>query len=180
MAPNPTNLQWFVSGTSQWGTPFTADTWFNFAYDIDVGSSRSSSSLPNADYHESSRLALSDSGPPLAPPPSPRSSRTLLPRHPRTPLTGISVSSASSTAVTLKIGSSLACTLRTDLSPPASVAEAPEPPPSEQPPPSALPLLLPPPRLKPPPPLVPLPPLLQVPPRLSGDSAEVKFAFLIP
>ncbi|CEL56945.1 hypothetical protein RSOLAG1IB_08223 [Rhizoctonia solani AG-1 IB] len=32
---NPTDLQWFVSGTSKWSTPFTADTWFNFAYDID-------------------------------------------------------------------------------------------------------------------------------------------------
>ncbi|KAK7681547.1 hypothetical protein QCA50_015279 [Cerrena zonata] len=35
VAPNPTNLQWMVSGQAQWGTPFTADTWFNFAYDID-------------------------------------------------------------------------------------------------------------------------------------------------
>lgn len=32
---NPTDLQWFVSGTSKWSTPFTADTWFNFAYEID-------------------------------------------------------------------------------------------------------------------------------------------------
>ncbi|CAE6414029.1 unnamed protein product, partial [Rhizoctonia solani] len=32
---NPTDLQWFVSGTSKWSTPFTVDTWFNFAYEID-------------------------------------------------------------------------------------------------------------------------------------------------
>ncbi|KAF8698391.1 Carbohydrate-binding module family 1 protein, partial [Rhizoctonia solani] len=34
---NPTDLQWLVSGSSKWSTPFTADTWFNFAYDIDFG-----------------------------------------------------------------------------------------------------------------------------------------------
>lgn len=27
-----------VTGNSHWSTPFTADTWFNFAYDIDVSS----------------------------------------------------------------------------------------------------------------------------------------------
>ncbi|KAF8747299.1 Carbohydrate-binding module family 1 protein [Rhizoctonia solani] len=32
---NPTDLQWFVSGSNKWSTPFVADTWFNFAYDID-------------------------------------------------------------------------------------------------------------------------------------------------
>ncbi|KAK7021802.1 hypothetical protein VNI00_017246 [Paramarasmius palmivorus] len=32
---NPTDLQWHVGGTQQWATPFTADEWFNFAYDID-------------------------------------------------------------------------------------------------------------------------------------------------
>ncbi|KAF9013240.1 hypothetical protein BDQ17DRAFT_1419403 [Cyathus striatus] len=31
---NPTNLVWMVSSVEQWSTPFTADTWFNFAYDI--------------------------------------------------------------------------------------------------------------------------------------------------
>ncbi|KAI0075098.1 hypothetical protein K474DRAFT_1676653 [Panus rudis PR-1116 ss-1] len=35
VGPNPTDLQWMVSGVSHWSTPFTADTWFNFAYDID-------------------------------------------------------------------------------------------------------------------------------------------------
>ncbi|KAB5588559.1 hypothetical protein CTheo_8001 [Ceratobasidium theobromae] len=35
---NPTDLQWFVSGTSKWSTPFTADTWFNFAYEINFSS----------------------------------------------------------------------------------------------------------------------------------------------
>ncbi|KAF9046609.1 hypothetical protein BJ165DRAFT_1527688 [Panaeolus papilionaceus] len=34
VSPNPTNLQWHVGGVSKWGTPFTADTWFNFAYEI--------------------------------------------------------------------------------------------------------------------------------------------------
>jgi len=31
----PTDLVWMVTGVEKWGTPFTADTWFNFAYDID-------------------------------------------------------------------------------------------------------------------------------------------------
>jgi hypothetical protein len=31
---NPNNLVWMVSGVEKWSTPFTADTWFNFAYDI--------------------------------------------------------------------------------------------------------------------------------------------------
>lgn len=35
VAPNPTDLQWMVTGQPHWSTPFTADTWFNFAYDID-------------------------------------------------------------------------------------------------------------------------------------------------
>ncbi|KAF8895475.1 hypothetical protein BD779DRAFT_731825 [Infundibulicybe gibba] len=35
VGPVPTNLQWMVSGQEKWGTPFVADTWFNFAYDID-------------------------------------------------------------------------------------------------------------------------------------------------
>lgn len=34
VAPNATNLQWMVTGVAQWGMPFTAGTWFNFAYDI--------------------------------------------------------------------------------------------------------------------------------------------------
>ena len=33
---NPNNLVWMIGGQEKWGTPFTADTWFNFAYDIDV------------------------------------------------------------------------------------------------------------------------------------------------
>jgi hypothetical protein len=33
---NPSNLVWMVGGVEKWGTPFTADTWFNFAYDINV------------------------------------------------------------------------------------------------------------------------------------------------
>ncbi|ESK85580.1 carbohydrate-binding module family 1 protein [Moniliophthora roreri MCA 2997] len=32
---NPTDLQWHVGGVQQWATDFTANTWFNFAYDID-------------------------------------------------------------------------------------------------------------------------------------------------
>jgi len=36
VSPNPTNLQFMVgSNAVPWSTPFTADTWFNFAYDID-------------------------------------------------------------------------------------------------------------------------------------------------
>ncbi|KAF8918992.1 hypothetical protein CPB85DRAFT_1430143 [Mucidula mucida] len=34
VGPTPTDLQWMVTGARQWGTPFTADTWFNFAYEI--------------------------------------------------------------------------------------------------------------------------------------------------
>ncbi|KAJ2930896.1 hypothetical protein H1R20_g6194, partial [Candolleomyces eurysporus] len=34
---NPGNLVWMIGGQEKWGTPFTADTWFNFAYDIDFG-----------------------------------------------------------------------------------------------------------------------------------------------
>ncbi|KAJ3566032.1 hypothetical protein NP233_g7256 [Leucocoprinus birnbaumii] len=30
----PTNLVWMVTGNQKWSTPFTAGTWFNFAYDI--------------------------------------------------------------------------------------------------------------------------------------------------
>ena len=30
------DLHWFVGGTSQWSTAFDPDTWYNFAYDIDV------------------------------------------------------------------------------------------------------------------------------------------------
>jgi len=32
----PDNLVWMVGGVEKWDTLFTADTWFNFAYDIDV------------------------------------------------------------------------------------------------------------------------------------------------
>jgi len=35
VGPTATNLEWMIQGNSQWGTPFVADTWFNFAYDID-------------------------------------------------------------------------------------------------------------------------------------------------
>ncbi|KAI0688866.1 hypothetical protein C8Q76DRAFT_259251 [Earliella scabrosa] len=35
VGPNATNLEWHVGGQPQWGVPFTAGTWFNFAYDID-------------------------------------------------------------------------------------------------------------------------------------------------
>ncbi|KAI0755184.1 hypothetical protein C8Q80DRAFT_1266672 [Daedaleopsis nitida] len=35
VGPNATNLEWHVGGQPQWGTPLTAGTWFNFAYDID-------------------------------------------------------------------------------------------------------------------------------------------------
>ena len=36
VAPNNTQLSWCVSGTPQWSTPWDANTWYNFAYDIDV------------------------------------------------------------------------------------------------------------------------------------------------
>ncbi|KAG6840981.1 hypothetical protein C0991_002871 [Blastosporella zonata] len=32
---NTTNLVWMVTGVTQWSTTFVADTWYNFAYDID-------------------------------------------------------------------------------------------------------------------------------------------------
>ncbi|THH23170.1 hypothetical protein EUX98_g8009 [Antrodiella citrinella] len=35
VGPTTTDLQWMVQSQWQWGTPFTAGTWFNFAYDID-------------------------------------------------------------------------------------------------------------------------------------------------
>ncbi|KAI0346020.1 hypothetical protein BDW22DRAFT_940393 [Trametopsis cervina] len=35
VGPNNTNLEWHVGGQPQWGVPFTAGVWFNFAYDID-------------------------------------------------------------------------------------------------------------------------------------------------
>lgn len=35
VGPTTTDLQWMIQGQRQWGTPFTAGTWFNFAYDID-------------------------------------------------------------------------------------------------------------------------------------------------
>lgn len=35
----PDNLVWMVGGVEKWDTLFTADTWFNFAYDIDFSSS---------------------------------------------------------------------------------------------------------------------------------------------
>ncbi|TDL23265.1 hypothetical protein BD410DRAFT_827940 [Rickenella mellea] len=34
VGPNTTNLQWMVTGQPKWSTPWTAGTWFNFAYDI--------------------------------------------------------------------------------------------------------------------------------------------------
>lgn len=34
----PTNLVWMVSGQEKWSTPFNANTWFNFAYDINFSS----------------------------------------------------------------------------------------------------------------------------------------------
>ena len=36
VGPTPTDLQWHVGGNRQWGTPFNADTWYNFAYEINV------------------------------------------------------------------------------------------------------------------------------------------------
>ena len=36
VAPNNTDLSWCVSGTPQWSTSWDANTWYNFAYDIDV------------------------------------------------------------------------------------------------------------------------------------------------
>ncbi|QRV92146.1 carbohydrate-binding module family 1 protein [Ceratobasidium sp. AG-Ba] len=33
-----TDLHWCVGGVSKWQTPFTADTWFNFAYEINFSS----------------------------------------------------------------------------------------------------------------------------------------------
>lgn len=36
VGPNGGNLVWMIGGQEKWSTPFTADTWFNFAYDINV------------------------------------------------------------------------------------------------------------------------------------------------
>ena len=36
VSPDPTFLEWHVSSQPQWGTPFIAGQWYNFAYDIDV------------------------------------------------------------------------------------------------------------------------------------------------
>lgn len=45
---NPTSLTWMISGAEQWNIPFDANTWFNFAYDIDVSKySRSGISVVN-------------------------------------------------------------------------------------------------------------------------------------
>ncbi|KAH6911420.1 hypothetical protein BKA70DRAFT_1370619 [Coprinopsis sp. MPI-PUGE-AT-0042] len=38
LGSNPSNLGWYVGGVEKWSTPFTADTWFNFAYDINFSS----------------------------------------------------------------------------------------------------------------------------------------------
>ncbi|TFK70926.1 carbohydrate-binding module family 1 protein [Pluteus cervinus] len=38
VGPRPTNLVWMVMGQEKWSTPFTADTWFNFAYEINFSS----------------------------------------------------------------------------------------------------------------------------------------------
>ncbi|EKM51820.1 carbohydrate-binding module family 1 protein [Phanerochaete carnosa HHB-10118-sp] len=35
VSPSPTDLQWMIQDTPYWSAPFTAGTWFNFAYDID-------------------------------------------------------------------------------------------------------------------------------------------------
>ncbi|KIP05155.1 carbohydrate-binding module family 1 protein [Phlebiopsis gigantea 11061_1 CR5-6] len=35
VSPSPTDLQWMVQEVPYWSSPFTAGTWFNFAYDID-------------------------------------------------------------------------------------------------------------------------------------------------
>ncbi|KAJ3516702.1 hypothetical protein NLJ89_g954 [Agrocybe chaxingu] len=35
----PTNLVWMIGGQERWSTDFTADTWFNFAYDINFSAS---------------------------------------------------------------------------------------------------------------------------------------------
>ncbi|KAJ7863035.1 carbohydrate-binding module family 1 protein, partial [Mycena olivaceomarginata] len=34
VAPNPTHLTWMIQGVGHWDIPFDANTWFNFAYDI--------------------------------------------------------------------------------------------------------------------------------------------------
>ncbi|KAF5338899.1 hypothetical protein D9611_008814 [Ephemerocybe angulata] len=34
VGPNGGNLVWMIGGQEKWSTAFTADTWFNFAYDI--------------------------------------------------------------------------------------------------------------------------------------------------
>ncbi|GJE98515.1 carbohydrate-binding module family 1 protein [Phanerochaete sordida] len=35
VGPNPSDLQWMVGSDTLWSAPFSAGTWFNFAYDID-------------------------------------------------------------------------------------------------------------------------------------------------
>ncbi|ETW81699.1 carbohydrate-binding module family 1 protein [Heterobasidion irregulare TC 32-1] len=39
VAPNQTYLEWHVSSSPQWGFFWEADTWYNFAYDIDFSAS---------------------------------------------------------------------------------------------------------------------------------------------
>ncbi|KAH9912693.1 uncharacterized protein BXZ73DRAFT_107328 [Epithele typhae] len=40
VSPNPTQLEWHVSGQPKWSTPFVAGSWYNFAYDIDTAPRR--------------------------------------------------------------------------------------------------------------------------------------------
>jgi len=37
VGPDGNKLVWMIGGQEKWSTTFTANTWFNFAYDIDVG-----------------------------------------------------------------------------------------------------------------------------------------------
>ncbi|KAG8935101.1 hypothetical protein FRC02_008673 [Tulasnella sp. 418] len=40
VAPDPTKLQWCIGGQPKWSTSFDANTYYNFAYDIDFASSK--------------------------------------------------------------------------------------------------------------------------------------------
>lgn len=65
VGPNSTYLEWHVGGVAKYGVPFTAGTWYNFAYDIDVRAVPSHH-FRGADGSDSSQRARSRSGHPRA------------------------------------------------------------------------------------------------------------------
>jgi len=60
-----------IGGREKWSTPFTADTWFNFAYDINVRqwpNHTPQSPIPTDEYSGSSLLGPLVFGPPQTEP----------------------------------------------------------------------------------------------------------------